>query len=151
VLTAWTRNECQKPWQAELGAGRVAYVSRAWTGASESTMRVTPEFAKAEDYLELYSQLQLKGAGSLEATVRGKANNRSLHLIRFGPVDDLADRAVQLNYELPKGFHVASAKVYALGFPEEMAKFTWKESQGHLEAELNRLDNYAVVSVELKK
>ena len=150
ILTEWTGHECEKPWQAELGAGRVAYVPLAWTGSSESAMVVTPEFAMAADYLGLYSQLRLKAGTPVEATVRGKANSRSIHIMRFGPVDNLADRSLQLDYEIPTGYHVASATAVSPEFPAKMLTLTWKESKGRFQAEL-QLGNYALISIRLRK
>jgi hypothetical protein len=151
ILTAWTGKECDKPWQAELGSGRVAYVSRAWTGRSESAMAVTPEFAAAADYLGLYGQLNLKAATSLEATVRGKGNSRSIHIMRFGPVDNLTNRSVQLDYEIPKGYHVASATALSPEFPAGMLTLTGQESKGRFQAELNQLGSYVLVAIRLRK
>ena len=151
ILTAWTGNECERPWQAELGSGRVAYVPRAWTGSSESAMVVTSEFAMAADYLGLYSQLRLKAGTPVEATVRGKGNSRSIHIVRFGPVDSLADRSVQLDYEIPQGYHVASATAFSPEFPAGMLTLTWKESNGRFQAELNQLGNYVLIAIGLRK
>jgi hypothetical protein len=151
TLTAWTGNECDKTWQAELGSGRVAYVPLAWTGSSESVMVVTPEFEAAADYLGLYSQLRLKAGTPGQATVRGKGDNRSIHIMRFGPVDNLADRSVQLDYELPTGYHVASATAFSPEFPARMSTLIWKESKGRFQAELNQLGNYALIAIRLKK
>jgi hypothetical protein len=151
TLTAWTGNECNQAWQAQLGSGRVAYVPHAWTGKSESEMVLTPEFAKAADYLGLSSQLRLKAGTPVEATVRGKGTSKSIHIIRFGSVDNLADRSIQLDYEIPKGYHVASATVCSPEVPASALTMTWKESQGRLQAELNRLDNYALFSIKLNR
>jgi hypothetical protein len=149
LLTAWTGNQCDQPWRAELGSGRVAYVPLAWTGRSESEMVVTSEFAMAADYLGLYSQLRLTAGTPVEATVRGKGNSRSIHLMRFGPVEHLTDRSVELDYELPKGFHVASATAFSPEFPAGMLTLTWKESKGRLQAVLNPLGSYALIAIQL--
>lgn len=146
---AWTGNECDKPWQAELGSGRVACVPLAWTGSSESAMVVTPEFAMAADYLGLYSQLRLQAGTPVEATVRGKGNSRSIHIMRFGPVDNR--RSIQVDYEIPQGHHVAAATAFSPEFPAQMLTLTWKESNGRWQAELSQFGNYALIGIRLRK
>jgi hypothetical protein len=148
-LTAWTSKECSQAWQAQLGSGKVAYVPVAWSGKSESAMVVTPEFAQAADYLALYSQLRLKAATALEATVRGKGNRRSIHIMRFGPVDNLTDPSVHVDYQTPKGCQVTSATVISPEFPAKELT-TWKESNGRFQADLNQPGSYALISIKLK-
>jgi hypothetical protein len=151
ILTAWTGNECDNPWQAELGSGKVAFVPLAWTGSSESAMVVPPEFEAAADYLGLCSQLRLKAETPIEATVRGKGNNRSIHLMRFGPADNLTNRSVQVDYEVPTGYHVASATAFSPELPASKLTLTWKESKGRFQLELNPLGNYALIAIALRK
>src|SRR5262249_11694567 len=141
-LTAWTGQESNQAWQAQLGSGKVAHVPIAWTGKSESAMVATPEFAQAAEYLDLYSQLRLKAATAVEATVRGKANSRSIHIIRFGPVDNLTDPSVHVDYETPKGCHVVSATVISPEFSTKELT-TWKESNGRFQADLDQPGSYA--------
>jgi hypothetical protein len=148
TLTEWTGKECKKSWQTELGSGQVAYVPVAWKGKSESEMAVTPDFTTAAEYLGLYSQLQVKAGTDVEATVRGKGNSRMIHIMRFGPVDKLADPTVHVDYEIPKGCHVASATVVSPEFPAK--ELTWKESNGRFQTQLNQPGSYALISIKLK-
>ena len=148
TLTEWTGKECKKSWQTELGSGRVAYVPVAWKGKSESEMAVTPDFTTAAEYLGLYSQIQLKAGTDVEATVRGKGNSRMIHIMRFGPVDKLAEPTVHVDYEIPKGCHVASATVVSPEFPAK--ELTWKESNGRFQADLDQPGSYALISIKLK-
>jgi hypothetical protein len=70
--------------------------------------------------------------------------------MRFGPVDNLADRSLQLDYEIPTGDHVASATAFSPESPAKMLTLTWKESKGRFQAEL-QLGNYALISIRLRK
>jgi len=148
-LTAWTGKECNQAWQAQLGSGKVAYVPVAWTGKSESAMVVTPEFAQAAEYLDLYSQLRLNAATPVEATVRGNGNTRMIHIMRFGPVDNLANPSVHVDYETPKGCHVTSATVISPEFAKKELT-SWKESNGRFQVDLDQPGSYALISIKLK-
>ena len=151
TLTAWTGKDCAQPWLAELGSGKVANVPVAWTGKAESNMVVSAEFEKAAEELGLYAQLRVKASTDVEATLRGKDDARFIHVIRFGPPDNLADRTVKVDYELPKGRHVASAAVCSPDYPTKELNLSWKESEGRFQAELDKLGSYALISVKMKK
>ena len=151
TLTAWTGKACEKPWLAELGSGKLANVPVAWTGSGETNMVVSDGFEKAAEEFGLYSHLRVKAATDVEATLRGKGDMRLVHIMRFGPTDTLTDRSVHVDYELPKGYRVASGAVCSPEYSTNDLTLNWKESDGRFKADLNQMGSYAVISVRLKK
>jgi hypothetical protein len=128
----------------------VANVPVAWTGA-ETNMVVSRELENAAEELGLCAQLQVKASTDVEATLRGKDDARFIHIIRFGPPDNLTDRTVKVDYEIPKGYRVASAAVCSPDYPTKELNLSWKESKGRFQADLDKLGSYALISVKLRK
>ena len=151
TLTTWTGKDCANPWQAKLGAGKVANVPVAWTGSGETNMVVSEGFEKAAEELGLYAQLRVKASTDVEATLRGKDDARFIHIMRFGSPDKLTDQTAKVDYELPKGSHVVSAAVCSPDYPAKELTLNWKESEGRFQADLDKLGSYALISVKLKK
>jgi hypothetical protein len=67
------------------------------------------------------------------------------------PADNLAERSLQSDYQIPKGYHVASAAALSPDVPAKELMFNWKEAQGRLLGELNQVSNYVLISVRLTK
>lgn len=151
VLTTWTGMPAQAlSWNVPLGRGRVSYVSQAYTGSSESARIPTTDYLSACAYLGLNSQISLSAASTVEATIRGKGDRVTIHLIRLAPPESVADRSVHLEYEIPAGRAVQSVDVAS---PDFTAPSDWVCSlaENRLRVDIGRVDSYSLVRVELRR
>src|SRR5205085_69291 len=86
-----------------------------------------PEFQAACDSLELSAQLGIKSASAIEPTIRAKGDLRAIHLIRFGPTDDLTNRTVVVDYKLPARSIPKTVSVWSPDVLAADLKFDWKQ------------------------
>nr|AUN37500.1 hypothetical protein [uncultured bacterium] len=99
--------------------------------------------------MTLSGQLKIESASQVESIVRRKGQRRAIHLIRFGNPEPLKDRAATVDYALPKGMTTAKVSVWSPDISEAELGVAWKVNGDHLQVRINRLDNYALVGVEL--
>ncbi len=108
------------------------------------------EFRSACEAVGLVSQLKIESASHIESAIRGKGDRRSIHLIRFGDVDALKDRAVSVEYEIPRGYRADEVSVWSPDFPSAEMSFSTESIGGRLRVKISRIDNYALVGIVLK-
>ncbi len=173
LLHTWLGKEPQSGTTFPLGKGWVAFASRITTeelvGAPAPPVNpddaiaqikapgplaiplkaLAPEFSAAAERVTLSGQLKIESASQVESIVRRKGQRRAIHLIRFGNPEPLKDRAATVDYALPKGMTTAKVSVWSPDISEAELGVAWKVNGDHLQVRINRLDNYALVGVEL--
>ena len=162
LLTQWTgKKPGPEGWTVSMGKGRIAFAPRITpaeydkAGHSKDQPAIPPrplipEFQAACDSLELSSQLGIKSASAIESTIRAKGDQRAIHLIRFGPTDELKDKAVAIDYELPAHTTPKTVSVWSPDVAAGDLKFDWKQKGDRLQINIGKLESYALVGVALK-
>jgi hypothetical protein len=173
LLATWTGTAPSESQVVQLGKGRIAFAPRATTdqapGAeppsvdpSEAVVQIkdpaalaipvkhlSPEFRAASEAIGLSSQITIQSASAVECTIRAKENTRSIHLIRFGATDHLADKKIVVDYLLPKDYAVSNVSVWSPETSDADLSSSWEEGGGELTVKISRLENYALVGINL--
>ena len=162
LLTQWTGKKPEREgWTVSVGKGRIAFAPRITPAELDKTAPskdapaipprpLIPEFQAACDSLELPSQLGIKSASAIESSVRAKGNQRAIHLIRFGPTDELKDKAVAIDYKLPAHTTPKTVSVWSPDVAAGDLKFDWKQKGDRLQIDIGKLESYALVGVALE-
>jgi hypothetical protein len=174
LLTAWTGRKPEGTWAVKMGRGTIAYASSATLSAAGATpvppeesdgkpapakekphlpvagLPPSQEFLAAAEGVGLGSQLRITGTSPIEATIRAKGGERAIHLIRFGPTDDIPDKAVSVDYELPQDFVAGNVLVRSPDFPEGETHCSWENAGNRLRVTISAVDHYALLAVTLK-
>jgi len=162
LLTQWTgKKPDREGWTVSMGKGHIAFAPRITPAELDKPASskdqpaipprpLIPEFQAACDSLELSSQLGIKSASAIECTVRAKGDQRAIHLIRFGPTDDLTNRTVVVDYKLPARSIPKTVSVWSPDVPTADLKFDWKQKGDRLQVNINKLETYALVGVALE-
>lgn len=175
LLASWTGAAAAGSGSAKLGSGTIAWAPRSSvyetaggqaasvdpadvvaqlqkteaSSAGASGPALSQDFRSACESVALSSQIKVAAASQIETAVRSKGDARSIHLIRFGDTRELKDRAVTVDYKLPKG---CTAKEVSVWSPDYAAlKFKPETIGDRLHVEIDRLENYALVGVVLQK
>lgn len=156
LLQEWCGEQpADTAWVAPLGRGKIAFTPRTVPGYTESALTLAPEFMSAADEVGLFRQFSLAGSSlvqaPIEVTIRASGERRMLHLIRLGPPESVPDQSVAFSYELPAGQEVESAQASSPQPSPEQLQLNWSIKEGRFEGQLNRLENYVVIEVKLKK
>ena len=139
LLEEWTGRPINAAWNTTLGKGRIAYVP---TESAKS-----PELESASKFVDLNHQLRIKAASTVETTVRSKGSRRTIHLIRLGAPDNLKDRSVYVDYELPVGCRIKSCMVLSPDSSTGKLKASWKQVGRRLQVDIDHLDTYGLIVV----
>lgn len=174
LLRRWTGSATADSGVAQLGKGTIAWapwsaVREPATGAAVSVdpadiakqlpttessavsgPALSPELRSACESVALSSQIRITAASQIETTIRAKGDTRSIHLVRFGSVDNLKDRSVAVDYRLPDGYRAKAVSVWNPDFPASDLSSSWKPVGDRILIEISRVDNYALVGVALE-
>jgi hypothetical protein len=112
--------------------------------------QLAPDFQAISHELRLGAQLQLESSSQLETTIRAKGDKRAIHLIRFGPTEQLQDRSVKVRYALPAHRGVKEVTVWAPGQTSPIPS-KWEVSAQELRVNVDRVDSSAMVAIVLSK
>ncbi|MFC6232641.1 beta-galactosidase trimerization domain-containing protein [Paenibacillus allorhizosphaerae] len=151
LLKSWTGKEMENGYfEATLGKGKIGGSATYAIGNSESAMIISDSFNKAAGYVELDSQLKVNhnGNGRVESAIRKNGSARYIHLIRYNNRGDIGQKKASVIYKVPEQYKVKEVTGDS-PYSGDMG-IQWKEEGGSLTVNIENLDLYGVLKVELE-
>ncbi len=137
--------------EASVGKGKICAVKSYSTGNNEANQASTTDFDKAASFLGLGSQIEIqnKGNGRVESTIRRNGKNRFIHLIRYGCAGDAGATGVHVAYRLPSKLKVQRITGSSPFTGNKNETLSWKVNGDAIAIETH-VDIYTMIHVEFK-
>jgi hypothetical protein len=132
-----------------VGKGKICVAESYITGNNATDIGTTPQFDNAANFLELDSQIKIKGNGNghIATTIRKNGNYRFIHLIRYGCSGDTGETGIEMRYRIPPKHKIQTVSGVSPYTGNESETTHWKIDGDHLIV-TTKLELYSMIRVK---
>jgi hypothetical protein len=149
-IKSWTSKEPENKYLETLvGKGKICVAESYITGNNATDMGTTSQFDNAANFLELDSQIKIKGSGNgyISTTIRKNDHFRFIHLIRYGCSGDFGETGIEMRYRIPRKHKIKMVSGVSPFTGNESETTHWKIDGDHLIV-TTKLELYSMIRVE---